>query len=427
MNKLETIDKNKVKITFSVDAARFEEGMQYSYNKNKKDIVVQGFRKGRVPRKIAEMVYGKEVFYDDAINHILPDAYEKAVKETGAKVVSTPEIDIEKLDDEGVVFTADVYIKPEVNIDGYKGLTYAKIDTNVTDDDVAAYIDAEREKSARIINVNDRPAAMGDTVNINFKGYIDDEPFEGGESENFDLELGSHSFIDNFEDQLVGVEAGANVVVNVTFPENYGAQDLAGKPAKFEVKINSIKGKEIPELDNDFVSDTTEFETVDEYKADVRARLIMNKQNEADGRRRELLIEKLADIMEADVPECMFENEINKMYENFTNSLRYRGMPVETYLNMINQTEDAVKDGFRPQAEKQVKGRLALEKIGEIENFEITEEEVDKEIERIAKEYGMEKDRLSEVMKIDEKESLKDDLKVQKALDLVLAEAKEEE
>ncbi len=426
MNKVETVDKNKVKITFSVDSAKFEEGMKFAYNKNKKDISLQGFRKGKVPRKIIEMTYGKEIFYDDAINHILPEAYENAVKESGAKVVSQPEIDIEKLDDDGVVFTAVVFVKPEVKIENYKGLKYTKRDTEVTDDELNAYIDNERSRSARIVDVTDRPAAMGDTVNIDFKGYVDDVAFEGGEGKSFDLELGSHSFIDNFEDQLVGAEIGSDVVVNVTFPENYGAKDLAGKKAKFDVKVNGIKAKDVPELNDEFVSDTTEFETVDEYKKDVKAKLILNKTTEADNAKREELIEKLGGILEGDIPECMFDNEVNNMFNNFANSLRYRGMPVEQYLQMINQTEEAMKDSLRPQAEKQVKGRLALEKIGELEGFEITEEDIDKEIERIAGESGIEKDKLVEIMSIDEKESLKDDLKVQKALDLVVSTAVEE-
>lgn len=420
---LETVEKNKVKITFSADAEKFEEGMKYSYNKNKGQIFIQGFRKGKAPRKLIEKMYGKEIFYDDAINHILPDVYEAAVKETGAQVVSKPQIDIEKLDDDGVIFTALVYVKPEVKIDNYKGLKYNEEKVEVTDEDVNAVIDEERDKAARLVDVADRPAAIGDTLNINFKGYVDDEPFEGGEAEGYVLELGSNSFIDTFEDQLVGAGVGDEVVVNVTFPENYGVSDLAGKPAKFEVKVNGIKVKEMPELNDEFVSDTTEFETVDEYKTDVRAKLTMKRKTEADNRKREQLIEVLGNIAEIDVPECMFENETDKMFNSFANSLRYRGMPVEQYLKMINATEEAVKENFRPQAEKQVKGRLVLEKIAEIENFEITEEELDKEIERIAGESYIDKAKLEEIMSLDEKNSLKTDLGVQKALDLVLSEA----
>ncbi|MCD8159018.1 MAG: trigger factor [Clostridiales bacterium] len=423
MSTVEALEKNKVKITFSVDAARFEEGMEHSYKKNRNQLSLQGFRKGKVPRKMLEIAYGKEVFYEDAVNFVLPDAYETAVKETETKVVSRPEIDIEKIDDEGVVFTAEVFVKPEVKIENYKGLKYLSEDTTVTDEEVNAVVDAERSKQARIFDVTDRNAETGDTVNIDFKGYIDDVPFEGGEGASFDLELGSHTFIDNFEDQIVGAPIGSELVVNVTFPENYGAPDLAGKPAKFEVKVNSIKGKEIPELDDEYVSDTTEFESVDEYLTDVRAKLTMNKVTEADNRKREQLIEELGDVAEIDVPECMYDNEVDKMFENFANSLRYRGLPVEQHLQMINQTEDAIKDSFREQAEKQVKGRLALEKIAEIEAFEITEEELDNEIDRIAKESMIEKEKLLQIMSIDEKESLKDDLKVQKALDLVLSEA----
>ncbi|MCD8090889.1 MAG: trigger factor [Clostridiales bacterium] len=425
MSTVEALEKNKVKITFSVDSARFEEGMDYSYKKNRNQLSLQGFRKGKVPRKMLEIAYGKEVFYEDAVNFVLPDAYEAAVKETDTKVVSRPEIDIETIDDNGVVFTAEVFIKPEVKIENYKGLKYNKEDTSVSDEEVNSYVDAERRKQARIIDITDRNAELGDIVNIDFKGYMDDEAFEGGEGTGFDLELGSHSFIDNFEDQLVGAPIGAELVVNVTFPENYGAPDLAGKPAKFEVKVNAIKAREIPELNDEYVSDTTEFETVDEYLTDVRARLTMTKVTEADNRKREQLIEQVGDIAEIDVPECMFDNEVDKMFENFANSLRYRGMPVEQYLQMINQTEDAIKDGFRAQAEKQVRGRLALEKIAETEAFEITEEEIDAEIDRIAKESMIDREKLLEIMSIDEKDSLKDDLKVQKALDLVLNEAAE--
>ncbi len=427
MSSVEVLEKNKVKITFSVDAERFEEGMKHSYNKNKNVFALQGFRKGKAPRKIIEMMYGKEVFYEDAVNFVLPEAYEKAVKETGTKVVSKPEIDVESIDSDGAVFTAEVYVKPDVSIEGYKGLKYIPSDTSVSDDEVNAFIDGERRKQSRVITVTDRKSRMGDIVNIDFKGYTDDEPFEGGEGTGYDLELGSHSFIDNFEDQLENLSAGDEAVVNVTFPEEYGVSELAGKPAKFEVKINAVKMREIPELDDEFVSDTTEFDSVDEYIKDVKEKLIKNKTLEADSRKREQLIEELGKIAEIDVPECMFENETDKMFENFSNSLRYRGMPVEQYLSMLNQTEDSVKDGFRPQAEKQVRGRLALEKIGELEGFEVTEEELDKEIERIAGENGFDKAKLEEIMGIDEKESLKDDIKVQKALDLVVSEAVAEE
>lgn len=426
MSTVEVLGNNKVKITFSVDAARFEEGMNHSYKKNKGYLTVQGFRKGKAPRKMIEMVYGKEVFYEDAIDFVLPSAYEAAVKETETKVVSRPEIDIEKIDENGVVFIAEVFVKPDVKVEGYKGLTFIPEDVSVSDDEVNAFVESERNKQARIIDT-DKKAELGNIVNIDYKGYVDDVAFEGGEAQGYDLELGSHSFIDTFEDQLVGHEKGDDVVVNVKFPENYGHTDLAGKDAKFDVKINGVKVREVPELDDEFVSDTTEFETVDEYLTDVKAKLVMNKKLAAENRKKENLIEKLAGIIEGDVPECMFENETDKMFENFANSLRYRGMPVEQYLQMINQTEDAVKDSLRPRAEIQVKSRLALEKIAESEGFAVTEEELEAEINRIAHENGLEKEKLEEIMAIDERESLKDDIKVQKALDLVVNEAVAEE
>ncbi|MCD8238467.1 MAG: trigger factor [Clostridiales bacterium] len=426
MSTVEVLGNNKVKLTFSVDSQRFEEGMNHSYQKNKGYLTVQGFRKGKAPRKMLEMVYGKEVFYEDAINFVLPASYEAAVKETEIKVVSRPEIDVETIDENGVVFTAEVYVKPEVKVEGYKGLKFIPEDVTVTDEDVNAVVDSERNKQSRIVET-DKNAELGNIVNIDFKGYVDDVPFEGGEDKGFDLELGSHSFIDTFEDQLVGSAAGQDVVVNVKFPENYGASELAGKDAKFEVKVNKVKVRELPDLDDEFVSDTTEFENVEEYLTDVRAKLVMSRKLDAENRKKENLIEQLAGIVEGDIPECMYENETDKMFENFANSLRYRGMPVENYLQMINQTEDAVKESFRPRAEVQVKSRLALEAIAAAEGFEADENEVEAEINRIAGESGIEKAKLEEIMAADERESLKDDIKVQKALDLVVNEAVAEE
>ena len=288
MSTVEKIDVNKVKITFSVSAERFEEGMQYSYNKNKNRISVQGFRKGKAPRKIIEVQYGKAIFYDDAFNFVLPDAYENAVKENNLDVVSKPEIDVENISDEdGVTFIAEVYTKPEVKIEDYKGLTYTKNEVKVEDSEVDEQINIARNKNARVMSITDRAIQQGDIAVIDFEGFIDGVAFEGGKGKDYDLEIGSHSFIDNFEDQLIGKNVGDDVDVNVTFPEEYHQPDLANKPALFKVEIKDIKVKELPELNDDFAQDVSEFDTLDEYKKDIVAKILVQKQKDADNKKQE--------------------------------------------------------------------------------------------------------------------------------------------
>jgi len=420
MSIVENIDVNKVKITFSVDAAKFEEGLKYSYNKNKKFISIAGFRKGKAPRKIIEAQYGKGIFYDDAINFVLPEAYENAVKENSLDVVSKPSVDIKEIDEnKGVEFTAEVYIKPEVKISDYKGLTYTKKDVNVSEEEIIERINAAREKSSRIINITDRPVAQDDIVTIDFEGFIDGVAFEGGKGTNYQLKIGSHTFIDNFEDQLIGKNINDNVDVNVTFPEDYGKSDLAGKPAVFKVKINSIKFKELPELNDEFVSDTTEFGTVDEYKNNIREKLLIEKNKKAEDEKREELLEKLIEKAEMNVPDAMIENEIDNKINEFKQGIQRQGLSLDKYLEYMGQSIENMREAYRIVSEKQVKGRLALEAIAANENFEITEEELDTEIERIAKSYQMNKEKFISVLRDEDKESLKKDLQVQKALELV--------
>ncbi len=427
MSTFEKIDVNKVKLTFSVDAARFEEGLKYSYNKNKGKINVPGFRKGKAPRKMIEAQYGKAVFYDDAINFVLPEAYESAVKEHELDVVSRPEIDITAIDDNGVSFTAEVYIKPEVKIEGYKGLEVAKANLEVSDEELEAELKKDQEKNARIVTVTDRPVQDGDIVTIDFKGYIDDVAFEGGEGKDYDLEIGTHTFIDNFEEQLIGTNVGDDVTVNVTFPENYGKSDIAGKAAKFDVEIKDIKFKEYPELNDEFVQDTTEFETLEEYKNELVGKLLAQKTTNAKNEKQESILTQLIEKAEMDVPDAMIENDIDMKIDEFSRNIQQQGLSLDMYLEYMGQNLQAMRDAYRPISEKQVKGRLVLEAVAAAENFDVTDDEVQAEIKRISEAYHMEYDKLKDVLRDEDKKNLINDLKVQKALDFVTENAVEVE
>lgn len=428
MSTVENIDVNKMKITFSVDAGKFEEGMNYSYNKNKKRINVQGFRQGKAPRRIIEVQYGKEIFYDDAINYVLPEAYEKAVKESNLDIVSKPDIDVKEISDtDGVTFTAEVYIKPEVKIENYKGVKCKKVEVSVSDEQIQSEIDKAREKNSRMVQVADRAIQEKDLAVIDFKGFIDGIPFEGGEGKDYELQIGSHTFIDNFEEQLIGKNIGDDVEVNVTFPEEYGKKELAGKPAQFKVEIKDIKFKELPELNDDFVQDVSEFNTVDEYKNDISAKLLEVKKKEAENTKQEEVLGKLIDLAEMNVPQAMIEMEIDNKINDFKNNITRQGLSIDMYLQYMGQSMENMREAYRIVSEKQVKGRLVLEAIAEKENFPITEEEVDAEVKRIAQAYGMEEEKLKSVIKDEERKNLENDLKVQKALSLVMDNAVEEE
>ena len=419
MSTMEKIEKNKEKLTFSVDAARFEEGMQYSYNKNKGNIAVQGFRKGKAPRKLIEAQYGKAVFYDDAINFVMPEAYETAVKENNLDVVSRPEIDVTAIDENGVSFTAEVYTKPEVKLGEYKGLKYTKMDEEPTDEEIDAELKKEQEKNARIVTVTDRSVQNGDIATIDFKGFMDGEAFEGGEGKDFDLEIGSHSFIDTFEDQLVGKNVGDDVEVNVTFPENYGQASLAGKPAKFEVEIKDIKVKELPELNDEFVQDTTEFENLNEYKNEIAGKLIVAKKQQAKNKMEEDLVTALVEGCEMDVPQVMIDNDIDMKIEDFSRNIQSQGLSLDVYLQYMGQTVESMREAYRPMSEKQVKARLALEAVANAENFTVEEADLEAEVEKIAKAYGMEKDVLKSALRPEDTENITKDIKVQKAVQFI--------
>jgi trigger factor len=425
MSTIENIDVNKIKITFTASAEELEKGMDYSYKKNRNSIQVQGFRKGKAPRKVIEMQYGKAIFLDDAINFVLSTAYPNAVKENNLEVVSQPEIDIKEFGDDGVTFTADVFVKPEVKVADYKGLSYTKVETEPTDEEVEAEVKKEQEKNSRIVEVTDRAIQNGDLATIDFKGFIDDVAFPGGEGKNYDLEIGSHSFIDTFEDQLVGKNVGDDVEVNVTFPEDYAQKDLAGKAAKFEVEIKEIKVKEYPEINDEYVADTTEFETVDEYKNDLRGKLIATKLEEAKNAKENELIGKLIEKAEMDVPACMIENDIDQKINEFEMNLKQQGFTLDLYLQYMGQDRDSMRDAYRPMSERQVKARLALEAVAAQENFEVTDEDINEELERIAKAYGMEAEQLKSTLRDEDKENLSKDIRVQKAVKLIVDTAVE--
>ena len=422
--KTEDIEKNKVKLTFTVGPERFEEGMRHAYNKNKGRINLPGFRKGKAPRKIIEMQFGKEFLYDDAINFVLQDAYEEAAQTLTRQAVSRPTIDVEEVSTEnGVVFVAEVYVKPEMDIDGYKGITYGPKSEEVTDEEIDAEINKAREKNARTITVTDRPVQEGDIVTIDFEGFMDGVPFEGGLGKDYELTIGSHTFIDTFEEQLVGASVGDDLDVIVSFPENYGKEEFSGKPALFKVEVKDIQVKELPEADDDFAQDVSEFDTLDEYKADIRNKLAETKKSQAEHDKENQVMDKLIALLNGEIPEVMVDGRVDSMYQDMGNQLRRQGIDMETYFNFTGETQESIMERQRPTAEAQVKGRLALETVAQKEGLTASDEELDEEMQRMAESYGMDKEKLSSVMGDKDKQALKEDVLVQKALKFVLENA----
>ena len=382
-------EKNQKVIEFSVDKATFDAAVDKVYKKNVAKLNIPGFRRGKAPKSIIEKMYGKGFFYEDAINEILPEAYASALEESGLDVVSHPEIDIKTIDDEGVVVTAAVYVKPEVKVGEYKGLTATREDVKVTDAAVDAEVAKALEGQARETEVTDRAAEMGDEVVFDFDGYVDGVAFAGGKSENYELKLGSGAFIPGFEEQIVGKNIGENFDVNVTFPTDYHAEELAGKEAVFKCLIHAIKVRELPELDDEFVKDVSEFDTVDEYRADITAKLQAEADKAEDAKVDAQLMDKLVEMMEADIPEVMFVNEVDNMMRDYETRLRYQGLDMEMFMKYTGQTADDMKAQFRPQAEKQVKTRLALEAVAAAEGFTATAEEIEAEYAKIAEAYNI--------------------------------------
>ncbi|MBE7051059.1 MAG: trigger factor [Ruminococcaceae bacterium] len=423
--KNEQIEKNTVKLTIGVDKETFEKAIEKAYKKNVKQIAIPGFRKGKAPRKIIERYYGEGVFYEDAVNFVCPEAYEYAVNESGIEPVDRPEIDIETIGgEEDLVLTATVTVKPEVTLGEYKGVKCEKVVYETKDEDIDAEIKAMAEKNARMINVEDRAVKMGDITTIDFEGFVDGVAFAGGKGTDHTLEIGSGQFIPGFEDQLVGAEIGKETEVNVTFPEEYHAEELKGKPAVFKVTVKEIKEKELPALDDDFAKDVSEFETFEEYKNSVKERLDKANESRTKAEFENKLVEAVCETAEVDIPQCMIDNRVEDLVKEFGYRLSSQGLSLEQYIQFTGSDPDTFKGQFKDQAEAQVKSNLVLEKIAKEEKVEVTEEDLEAELKNMADMYGMELDKVKTLIGDNEKESIKEDLKIRKAVAIIADNAK---
>ena len=419
MSTVEKIDKNIVGFEFSVSAEEFENAIEKAYKKNVGRINVQGFRKGKAPRMIIEKYYGKEVFYEDAVNIVLPDAYDKAIEENNIEAVAQPEIDVKEISAEnGVVFTAKVTVKPEFELGTYKGVEVSKITHRTTEKEISGEIEKVRERNSRLVTVEDRAAELNDTVNIDFEGFADGKAFEGGKGEGFDLVLGSGQFIPGFEDQLVGKNIGDEVDVNVTFPTEYHAEDLKGKDALFKVKINGIKVKELPDLDDEFAKDVSEFDTFEEYKADVAKKLKEANKAKSKQEFENKVIDKVVENTEIDIPEAMIEASVENSVRDFATQLSYQGLDFKQYMQYTGATVDSLKAQFRPDAEKKVKTSLVLEKIAKTENIEATDEEVEEVIKMYAEQSKM---SIEDVKKYVHADEIKENKIIEKTVEFLVS------
>ncbi len=426
--QVENLEKSMAKLTVTVSAEDFENALQRAYQKQKKNISIPGFRKGKVPRQVIEKMYGAGVFYEDAANSILPGAYADAAKESGLDITSTPQIDVTQIEKgKDFIFTATVALKPDVVLGQYKGVEVPKPDRTVTDEDVEKALKEEQEKNARQITVEDGGAENGDSVVMDYEGKIDGEPFEGGSAKNHTLVLGSGSFIPGFEDGLLGVKGGETRDVEVTFPEDYHAEELKGKKAVFTCKVERVTRKELPELDDEFAQEVSEFDTLDAYKADVRKNLETKKEEAARQEIKDNAVSKAAQNSTIEIPAPMIDTQADRMIDNFARRLQAQGMSMQQYMQFTGSDENMMREQVKPQAEIQIRNQLTLEKIAEAENIQVSDEEVDQEIEKMAKAYNMEPDKMKEIIGDEEKENIRKDLADQKAMDLVADAAVEVE
>lgn len=407
----------KVELTYEESAETFQAAVQKVYRNQVKSIQIPGFRKGKAPRNLIEKMYGEAVFYEDALNDMLPGMYEDAMKSCETEVIGKPDVNVEKMSrSEGVLVKFVQEVKPELNVSSYKGLTAPKTVETVDDHEVEHELGHLQERNARIIAVEDRPAQMGDTVVIDFDGYVDGQQFEGGKSEGFSLELGSHSFIDNFEDQICGHNIGDEFEVNVTFPEEYHAENLSGKPAVFKCKLNEIKRKELPELDDEFAKDVSEFDTMEELRADTKKHLQEDADKRADQDFENALLDKLIENLEGEVPEAMIEDQIDNDLQEFAYRLQSQGISFDVYRQLTGGDDAALRNQMRAQSEKTAKIRLALEAVARTENFEVSDEEIEDEYKRIAESYGIEVDRVKDLV---DTKSVRRDVTNRKALEVI--------
>ncbi len=425
--QVEKLEKNMAKLTIEASAEELSQAMTKAYQKNKGKMSVPGFRKGKVPQQMLEKMYGPEIFYEDAANILIPDAYEKALSEDKElEVVSQPKIDVVQLEKgKPFIFTAEVALKPEVALGKYKGVSVEKMDVDVTDDEILAEINKERENNARTISVEDRAVKDGDMTVIDFEGFVDGKAFDGGKGENYPLTIGSNAFIPGFETQLIGAKLNEETEVNVTFPEEYQAEELAGKPAMFKVTVKEIKEKELPELDDEFASEVSEFDTLEEYKADVKKNIGERKEKEAKNQKEDAVIEAIIADSKMDIPDPMLETQTRQMAEDYAQRLQQQGLSLEQYFQFTGLTSEKFLEQMKPAALKRIQSRLVLEAIVKAEDIKVTDEEYAAELEKMAGMYQMEVDKLKEIVGDYEKEQIETDIAIQKAVDLILAEAKE--
>ena len=424
--QVEKLEKNMAKLTIEVAPEELEKAIEGAYQKNKSKISVPGFRKGKVPRQMIERMYGKEVFYEDAVNALIPEAYEKAVNECEEEIVSSPKIEVAQVEaGKPFIFTAEVALKPEVKLGKYKGVKVEKADTEVTDEEVDKEIDKERESNARNIDVTDRAVKDGDIVTLDFEGFVDGTAFEGGKGENYPLTIGSGTFIPGFEEQLVGAEIGKETEVNVTFPEDYQAEDLKGKAAVFKCTVKEIKEKELPALDDEFASEVSEFETLAEYKADVKGRLEERKAKAAREAKEAAVIEEIIKDSDMEIPEAMIETQQRQMIDEFAQRIQMQGLTLEQYFQFTGASYDQMIEQVKPQAEKRIQSRLVLEAVAAAEKIEATEEDYEEELKSMAEAYQMEVDKVKELLPEKSVQQIKEDIAVKKAAEFVVDNAKE--
>lgn len=424
--QVEKLEKNMAKLTIEVSAEDLDKAMEKAYQKAKGKISIPGFRKGKAPRKMIEQMYGKGIFLEDAANALIPEHYSKALEECELEIVSQPSIDVTQAEPgKAFIFTAEVAVKPEVTLGEYKGVEVPKSDVAVTDEEVAAELKNEQEKNSRTITIDDRAAQNGDTVTIDFEGFVDGVAFEGGKGTDYPLTLGSNTFIPGFEEQLEGAETGAHVEVNVTFPEEYQAKELAGKAAVFQCDVKEIEAKELPELDDDFAKDVSEFDTLDEYKESVKKNLEEKKAEAAVRAKEDAAVDKVIENAQMEIPDAMIDTQASQMLDDFARRMQSQGLSMEQYFQFTGQTAEKMMEEMKPQALKRIQTRLVLEKVAEVENIEPSEDELNEEFNKMAEMYKMEADKLKELMGERELAQMKKDMSVQKAVTLIAEAAKE--
>ncbi|MBQ1367717.1 MAG: trigger factor [Firmicutes bacterium] len=424
MSKVEQLGGSMVKLTLEISPEKFEQAIRTVYNKQKHQISIPGFRKGKVPYQMVVRAYGKEVFYEDALNEVLPDEYQQAVEEEKLDVMSRPNVNVEKIvSGEPIVVTCELAVRPEVKLGEYKGLKKEQTPVEVTEEDIKNELDRIANTNARTLDITDRPVQADDTVNIDYAGTVDGVAFDGGTAEGYDLKIGSHSFIDTFEDQIIGHAIGEEFDVNVTFPEEYHAAELAGKPAVFHVKVNGIKAKELPEINDEFAQDVSEFDTLEEYKEDLKKAILERKEKAAESELKNKLLDAVVATAEMDMPKPMVDEECDQMINDYAQTLRYQGMDMNQYMKYTGTTMESLVASVRPEAEKRLKENLVLEAIAKAENLEVSEEEIEAEFEKMATMYGMEVEQIKNSIGKSETDSIRSSLLNTKALDFLVANA----